>query len=173
MDWVIVAVLVCSTLLAAAEGFFYEIFTLSGAVVGIIAATWEYPRLAVWLLPYVKSEAVANGCSFVAIFFASCLLAGAIGRLARWATHKVGLSWADRMLGAAFGLVRGIVMITATVTALAAFVPESKLVARSELSRYFFLSARTVTVVGPAELRDRVKRGVIALEKPERKESSR
>lgn len=165
-DWIIIAVILISTLLAAAEGFFYEAFSLSGTAVGMLTATWEYARLAPWFSGFVKSESVANACGFFTIFFAMLLLADAIARLARWAIRSAGLSWADRLLGAAFGFVRGIVMVTVTIMALAAFVPESQLLNRSELSRYFLLSARTAALIAPADLRSRVKQGVIALRSP-------
>ena len=165
-DWIIVGVLGLSTLLAAAEGFFYEAFSLAGAVVGFVLAVWEYWRVASLFLPYVKSQATADACGFFTVFFAVVLLASMIGKLARWALRKVGLSWADRFLGAAFGLVRGVIVVTVSIMALTAFVPESKLLAQSRLSRYFFLSAKAVAVVAPADLRERVKQGVMALRKP-------
>ena len=49
MNWadvVIGIVVVLSVLLAAAQGFFLEIFSLAGTVFGYLAAAWGYARLA-------------------------------------------------------------------------------------------------------------------------------
>jgi membrane protein required for colicin V production len=46
VDWVVVLIILLSTIQAAAEGFFVEFFSLAGAVVGYLLAAWEYPVTA-------------------------------------------------------------------------------------------------------------------------------
>ena len=160
LDWVIVGTISLSVLLATAEGFFFEIFSLSGAVLGYLIAVWEYARWAPWFLPYVKSEAIAQWVSFLTIFFVVLLLAGMAGRLARWAGKAAGLRWFDRLLGAAFGLVRGVVIVTVLVLGLAAFSPGSTTLAASRLGGYFLVLAHGASWVAPRDLRARFRAGV-------------
>ena len=163
LDWVIVVTVVLSVLLATAEGFFFEIFSLAGAVLGYLFAVWEYARWAPWFLPYVKSEAIAQLVSFLTIFFVVLLLAGMAGRIARWAGKAAGLRWFDRMLGAAFGLVRGVIIVTVLVLGLAAFSPGSSTLAASQLGGYFLVLAHGASWVAPQEVRTRFREGLEAL----------
>lgn len=162
-DWVIVAVFVLSVLVAVAQGFFYEAFSLGGMVLGYLLAAWEYGRIAPWYEPYVKSPSIANACGFLTIFFMVAVLAGIAGRVTRWAMKEVGLSWVDRMLGAAFGLVRGIVLVTVLVLAFTSFAPDSAWLKGSQLSGYFLLSGKLATWLAPDELRVKFKEGVESL----------
>src|SRR5437899_9929464 len=125
IEWIIVAVIAISVLVAAAQGFFFEVFSLAGAIFGYILAAWEYGRLAPWFEQFVKSPAIANSAGFITIFVSVMIIASIAGKVTRWVMHEVGLRWVDRLLGAAFGLVRGIVVVTVAVMAMAAFSPVS------------------------------------------------
>ena len=165
LDWIIIVVILFSVLLAAAQGFFFEMFSLGGAVVGYLLAAWQYERLAPWFEPHVKSPAVANAAAFFVIFTGVMLIAGAAGRITRWMMKEVGLRWVDRLLGGAFGLLRGVVVVTVAVLALATFVPESKVLERSELSRYFLVTGKAVSWMAPAEMRQKFEDGIALLRK--------
>src|SRR6266536_2774063 len=137
MNWAdvaIVAVVVLSVLLAAAQGFFFEMFSLAGTVVGYLLAAWGYTRVAPMIEPYVKTPWVANIAAFLVIFLAVTLLASAIGRLVRETMKEVGLRWFDRLLGAVFGLVRGLLVMMVVALALASFTPESPVLSNSRLA---------------------------------------
>jgi membrane protein required for colicin V production len=163
VDWIIVVVLLLSTLQAASEGLFVGLFSLGGVIAGLVLGCWEYDRLAPWFTPYVKSAGVANLAGFLAIFFGTVLLAGAAGRVTRWAVRQVGLGFLDRLLGGVFGLLRGAAVVSISLLGLAAFLPENRPLADSSLTPYFLLMARTATWVAPAEVRAKVREGVITL----------
>src|SRR5690348_3666672 len=105
LDWLILLIMLLSALLAAAQGFFFEVISLAGAVLGFLLAAWGYGRIAPWFLQYVKQQAIADLAGFLTIFVSVVLLAGTIARITRWAVREVGLRWVDRVLGAAFGFV--------------------------------------------------------------------
>jgi membrane protein required for colicin V production len=163
LDWGIIVVLLFSVLLAIAQGFFYEIFSLAGAVIGYLAAAWGYHRFSGFFRPYVNASQYADIAAFLVIFFAVLILAGIVGRLARWAMKEVGLSWIDRFLGGAFGLLRGVAIVTVGVLAIAAFAPDSQVLARSSMGGYFLLAAQTASWVAPYEVRSRVRAGEAAI----------
>ena len=162
-DWGIVGVIVLSVLLSAAQGFFYEIFSLAGVVLGYLSAVWGYHRLSDVFRPYVNATQYADIAAFLTIFFAVLVVAGIVGRLARWAVKEAGLRSADRVLGGAFGLVRGVAIVTVGVLAIAAFAPDNQALSRSSLGGYFLVAARTATWVAPYELRARVRSGAQAI----------
>lgn len=160
LDWMILLIMVGSALLAAAQGFFFEVISLAGAVVGYLAAAWGYGRIAPWFLPYVKSQAFANLAGFLTIFFAVVLLGGAIARIVRWMVREVGLRWVDRALGAAFGLLRGLVIVTAGLLAITAFAPESQQLKDSQLANYFLVAGGGASWLAPAEIRQKFREGI-------------
>lgn len=163
LDWLLLFTLLLSLLLATAQGFLFELFSLAGAVGGYILAAWTYPKLAPWFLPYVKQEWVANLAGFLTIYFCVLLLAGFAGRLARWAFKEAGLRWFDRLLGAAFGLLRGVAIATVIVVGLAAFSPGAPLLAGSRLGPYFLVAGTGISWLAPERLRSAFRTGVLTL----------
>lgn len=163
LDWLIVVILFLSVLLASAQGFFFELFSLVGSVVGYLLAAWNYKRLGGWFLSYAKNEWVAQGAAFLLIFVSVVFLAGAAGRIARWAAQGVGLRWFDRLLGAAFGLLRGALIVMVLVMTMAAFGSGSRMLAESKLGSYFLVLGRGATWAAPAELRARFRDGLKTL----------
>src|SRR5438552_18154979 len=92
--------------MSAAQGFFYEIFSLAGVVLGYLSASWGYHRLSDVYRPYVNATQYADIAASLTIFFAELIVAGIIERIARWAMQGVSLSSIDRLLRGDFVLAR-------------------------------------------------------------------
>ncbi|MBV9086902.1 MAG: CvpA family protein [Acidobacteria bacterium] len=163
IDWAILGIVLFSVIGAALQGFVSEVISLAGAVFGFLLAAWEYPAIAARVQPYVKESSVADLIGFLAVFFAVLLLAGFIAKIARWIVRHAGLNWVDRLLGAAFGLARGVITVAVLVMALAAFEPGTTLLRNSQLAAYFVVAARGMSWVAPSVVRQRVREGALAL----------
>jgi membrane protein required for colicin V production len=163
LDWLILLIMMFSALLAAAQGFFFEVISLAGAVLGYLLAAWGYKRLAPWFLDYVKSAPIADLAGFLAIFVSVVILAGVIARLARWVVREAGLRWVDRALGAAFGFLRGMLIVTAGLLAITAFAPDSQELAGSQLAPYFQIAGGGFSWFAPSEIRQKFREGIIKL----------
>jgi membrane protein required for colicin V production len=159
-DWVIVLVVLASTIQAAYSGFFQEAFHLAGLVAGYLVAAWQYQRLAGWLERYLKSPWLAESAGFLIIFFAVAVAAGITGRTARWVMKTTGLSFLDRLLGGGLGLLRGCLIVAVIVVSMTAFTPTSQWLAGSEWAPYFQAVGRAAIWVAPAELRARFYQGL-------------
>lgn len=160
LDWIILLIIMFSALLAAAQGFVFEIISLAGTVAAYLLAAWGCARVAPWFLPYVKTQAFAQLGGFLAIFFGLILLVGALARIVRWMVHEVGLRGVDRVLGAAFGFARGMVIVTAGLLAFTAFAPESPQLAGSQLAGYFVVAGKGASWLAPAEIREKFREGL-------------
>ena len=158
-DWVILLILFLCAAQAARRGIFVEAFSLVGIVVGAGVASWNYTRLLPSFSGLLRSRALAETAAFVCIALLVMIGAGAAGRLLRWSMHSVGLGWADRLLGAAFGLVKGGVLVTLGVMTLVAFWPGSGALQGSRLGPYFVAAAKETTAGAPMGLRDKVRYG--------------
>jgi membrane protein required for colicin V production len=159
-DWIILAVLLFSTVTAAVQGFFREAFRLAGWILGYLLAAWQYRHLAAWLGPYVKAPWVGEVAGFLIIFFAVAILAGLAGRIAKWVMEKAGLSAFDRVLGGVLGLLRGCLVVATVLVAMTSFAPASQWLAGSQLAPYFLVVGRATTWLAPSELRIRFYQGL-------------
>jgi|SRR5581483_943250 membrane protein required for colicin V production len=159
-DWCIMAAIVFSVLIAASQGFFYEVISLAGTVVGYLIASWQYPRVAYFIQPHVTSGWIADIFGFLVIFIAVMVVAGLIAKVARWAMRKAGLTWFDRALGAMFGLLRGSLMVAIVLMVMTAFTPTSSYLTNSQLAPYFLVVGRAAIWVAPTQLRAQFYQGL-------------
>ncbi|HUY81073.1 MAG TPA: CvpA family protein [Acidobacteriaceae bacterium] len=167
IDWLIVIVLLVSVLSAAKNGFFLEVFSLAGIIIGFVLASWNYQRLLPWLTHWIHSLPAAGALSFLLIALGVMLLAGILGRVVRWSVHAIGLGWADRFLGSVFGFAKGFVLITIAVLVIAAFFPRATWFQRSRLAPCFLSAAHKVSALAPENLELRIRDGVTNLRKSE------
>ena len=76
----------------------------------------------------------------------------------------VKLSWLDKLMGAGFGLARGVFVCVAVITAIVAFAPGKdeksppQAVVESRIAPYMIDGAHTLTAAAPKELRDEFAR---------------
>jgi membrane protein required for colicin V production len=160
IDWLIFIILLISVLSAAKNGFFLEVFSLAGVIVGFVLASWNYQKLLPWISRWVHSFPIAEALSFLLIALGVMLLAGLLGRVIRWSVHSIGLGWADRFLGALFGFGKGFIMITIAVLVIAAFFPKAPWFRNSRLAPCFLTAAHRASVVTPGGLEQRIREGV-------------
>src|SRR3954447_10926021 len=163
-DWIIVAILLLSAVTAVAQGFFQEVFSLAGVVVGFLLASWEYQSVA-QRLSFINPPWVADITGFFVIFLVIAVVAGIMGRVASWLMKQAGLRSIDRVLGGAFGLLRGALIVTVVVMVTAAFAPQLQWLERSQLAPYFLVAGRGASWLAPSEVRNRVRDGVELLHK--------
>ena len=165
LDWAFVAILIVSTFTAAFSGIIVEVFSLGGLILGLVLACWNYQRLLPWVLGWGLPHDAAMVVAFVVIALGVMILAGILGRIIRWSVRFVGLGWLDHLAGAAFGLVKGAVLVVVVIVALLAFTPKSSLVKNSRLAPHFLTVAHGVAGVSPTELSAKIRHGIKILRK--------
>ena len=113
LDWVFVGVLGFSLLLGLLRGLVYEVLSVLSWIAAFVVAQWLAPAVGAWLPMENTAEPLRYAAGFAIVFVAVVFAGG----LVAWATRKmveaVGLRPMDRVLGAAFGLVRGVVVLLA------------------------------------------------------------
>lgn len=154
LDWVIVFIVLFSVLQAISSGFVREFFAFLGVIAGYLIAAWEYPAVAVFYARFMTSPWPAQIVAFFTVFVVVVVLAGIIGAFASRVLRGVGLRWFDRLLGAAFGFVRGGVVSVVVVMALAAFSPQWGL-AQSRIAPFMLATGRSLVWAAPADFRQR------------------
>jgi membrane protein required for colicin V production len=112
-DWFLLAVLVASLLLGAWRGLVFELMSMLGWVAAFVLAQWWAPELAPRLPMGGASEPVRFAAAFALLFVAVAFGGGLVATVTRKLVESVGLRPVDRTLGAAFGIVRGLVLLLA------------------------------------------------------------
>ncbi len=160
VDLVIFAVLAVSVISAFVKGFFVEVFSLVGVIVGLFLAAANYATFAPWIERVVENHEVANLIAFVVIALLVMVAAGLLGRVFRRLLRGVGLGIVDRLLGAAFGLVKGVVVVTLVLMAIVAFLPRQAWLDRSRLAPVFLTAAQGGSHVVPVLLGEKIRQGL-------------
>jgi membrane protein required for colicin V production len=114
---------------ASVVGGFVAGFARSGigflaAVFGVLCGFWFYGIPAATVHKYVHSVTASNLIGFFVVFFGLIFVGALIGKLLSKLFKWTGLSWLDRLMGAAFGLVRGALAAVAFIAVLLAFTPK-------------------------------------------------
>ena len=122
MDWFFVGVLVVSMLVGAWRGLVFEVISVVSWIAAFVLAQWFAPAVAHWLPISSTNEALRYGLGFLIVFVGTIFAGSLIAFVVKKLLAAVGLSPADRLLGAAFGVVRGVVILLA-LTVLVGMTP--------------------------------------------------
>jgi membrane protein required for colicin V production len=112
-DWVVLAVLACSMMIGAGRGFVFEVLSVLGWIVAFVAAQWLAPQVAQQLPMGGATESVRYVVAFAFVFVLAAFACGLLSSMVKRLVQAAGLSPVDRVLGTAFGLVRGAILILA------------------------------------------------------------
>jgi membrane protein required for colicin V production len=157
LDVLLCAVLLVSFLGAVRNGLTKEIVRLIALVAGIAAGLWWYREAGAYFQPFLADQNISSFAGFLAILFGSLIA----GMIFAWVLVKflgwVGLRWFDRLLGGAFGLVRGLLVCAALVLALLAFTPltrSAEVVAESTIAPWVLHAAQAASLIAPGKVRE-------------------
>jgi membrane protein required for colicin V production len=112
-DWVLLAVLLLSVLLGAWRGLVYEVLSVAGWVAAFVLAQAYADEVAAMLPIEGLSPPLQLAAGFVLVFVAVAFAGGLLAWMVKKLVASVGLRPVDRILGSAFGLARGVVMLLA------------------------------------------------------------
>ncbi len=160
LDIVIIAVILVFALSAYSAGLIREVVTLVAAVLGIVIAGLLYDDLAADVLVFINNEEAALAVSFLILLGAVYLLGQIIAYLLKRAATLLMLGWADHLGGAAFGLLKGFIVVEVLLILFAAY-PQLSLddaIDDSELAPVFLDSVPVLLKVLPGQFDDRVDR---------------
>ena len=158
-DWLLVAIVLLSTLAAFHRGFIKVLFSIGGLVCGILFASWNYLRLAWSLQRVIPSFALSEILAFLLLVIAVTIVFSVIAGLIQRAVSAVGLGFVDRLLGALVGVVRGLLFSVALMMASIAFFPTSPWLLESRLAPYFLDEAHAVSFVVPEHFQRQISSG--------------
>ena len=143
LDWTILGVLAVSTLLSLKRGFVKEALSLLGWVAAFLISTRFSAQMAGQLAGVIDSDSLRYAASYVILFAATLMLGSFLSMLVGQLIKATGLSGADRLLGTAFGLARGLVVLLVALFVVRAVVPDE--------NQAFIEESRLVPHIGMVE----------------------
>jgi membrane protein required for colicin V production len=127
VDLSLLAILGVSVLVGLWRGFVFEIVSLLGWVIAFVLANTLAPLLSP-LLPWGEAGTPERfWVSYVLVFLLVLILCGILARLMRALISATPLTFIDRLLGGAFGVARGavVLVIVAMLVTLSPFAHSS------------------------------------------------
>lgn len=159
LDWVIALSLAVSTVTAFLRGLIRSLVSLAGVFLGILLACLYAHRTGVTLSHWIGSPALADVAAFVLILIGVIVVAALIGRALRGAVSAVGLGFFDRLAGACFGFLRGVLVLAALLLPLAPLIRPLPVTQTSLLLPYLLPAAHGISFVVPRDFGKRLPAG--------------
>jgi len=170
VNWLDVALVltICISVLAGfVEGFVKTGVRFLASLLGLVLGLIYYHPLGLWLRGMISRAAVANIVAFLIIYLFVTVAGSVITQVLVKFVRATDLTWLDRALGGAFGVVRGLTFATVIVWALLAFVPlpPHMLFDGSRVAPRVMEAARLVADASPAEVRQSFRQSYRELNK--------
>jgi membrane protein required for colicin V production len=165
LDLLVVIVVGASVAAGFVAGFARVSIGFLAAILGVVFGFWFYGIPAGWVHRYLHSAAVSNLIGFLLVFWAilaiGALFAKVTSKLFKW----TGLSWLDRLLGGAFGLVRGALIAVVVIAVLLAFTPKPmpNWMVKSQVLPYAMEASNAIASLAPNAIKNAFRESMLEL----------
>ena len=140
------------------RGLLQEISVVVGLVVGLVFAAHYYLRLARLISQWIHTPLYSRIIGFLVILVLAYWLIRIAGNLLHRFLSFIYLGSLDRILGGAFGIFKGAIILGFLLTIITISVPkDSKLLQESVAVPYLKVMYNQVLVLLPAEFKQQVK----------------
>lgn len=114
-DYVVLVIVGVSVLLSVMRGFVREILALASWIIAFFVAKAYVMELAPLLHEAIPNDSLRYLAAFIILFLAALLICSLLAIALSQIFKHVGLSALDRVLGAFFGLARGLLVVVVLV----------------------------------------------------------
>jgi membrane protein required for colicin V production len=167
LDLLLGLIIVSSVMAGFVAGFARVGIGFCAAIGGIVFGFWYYETPAAWIHTLISSQTASNVLGFLVILWAALLVGALVAKLVSMFFKWTGLSWLNRLLGAAFGFARGALIGVAFVAVLLAFAPKPipNWMVESRLLPYAIDASDICASIAPAAVKDAFRAGMQEIRK--------
>ncbi len=115
VDYLIILIIVLSSVISIVRGFVKEVLSLLSWGIAFWVALMFYPHAATLLEPYISTESIRLFTAFFSLFLVTLILGALVNHLISQLVEKTGLTGTDKALGVLFGLLRGVAIVVLLV----------------------------------------------------------
>ena len=112
LDYIVIAVLTLSGVIALIRGFTREVLSIIGWVAAFYSALFALPLLRDMVREFISPDWIADGVILVVVFIAILIGFSLASKAFTDRLKKSPIGMLDRFLGLAFGITRGIVIVS-------------------------------------------------------------
>ena len=161
LDIIIIIIIGAGTIYGAVKGFVRDVFSLIAVIAGIILALLFYDRVAGYGARIIPDPTVARIVSFAAIYFAVAII---VSILTHFLSRSLSpdISTYDRLAGACFGVVKGLILAAAILFLVTSLGPSA--VTGSRLARPIIRGTDLVIDLLPRASKEKIDRARDTLE---------
>jgi len=161
LDVIMIAILGLCFVLGFWNGLVKQLATILGIVAGVVVAARLAPRLAEVLTDKVIADpAAARIAAYLLLFVTAALAVWIAGLIVRRLIRQAELGSTDRMWGAAFGLLKGVVFCSAVLLAIVPMKDDAyfkRQLERGYVAPRLLVALNVVRGAFPEELKDNIK----------------
>lgn len=125
LDLGIIVLLALITLRGYYRGLFQELAVLVGIVGGVVVAAHVYLLLAEWIRPWITDPLYARWVAFAVVFVAVYWVTRLVAHFLQRILYHLYLDFLDRLLGGAFALVKGALLVGFGLMFLGVVLPKN------------------------------------------------
>jgi membrane protein required for colicin V production len=164
-DFIVLALIASSVVSGAMRGIVRALLTGAALIIGLFVAAQGYEAVGAILrgLNVVETDSAANAAGFILIMVIALIGGFFAGRMVSGGLKHVRLDWFDRVLGGAFGLLRGLAVCSILYLALTAFPVSISSVTEARTAPILAQGAKLLGVFTSKEIRTRFYEGYSGL----------
>ena len=152
-DIMLLGIMALSLISGFFKGILREVFSLGGVIVGILLALMFSPALKDQLIQWIPVESAAYAAAFVIIFILVAVLAELLTRVLTKVLKFAKLNFANRLLGAGFGLLRGVVIGVILAMGVSMFLDaDHPVLTESKVTPYLINTSKVLMPLLPDEV---------------------
>lgn len=154
LDIILIIILGYCLIRGIFRGLIKELASIVGVVGGLYAAYTYYPLLAKALSHWITNSDYSNILGCLLIFTVVYIIISVIGVMIKYFMNIIYLGWTDRICGAFFGAIKGILIAAVLIMILTTFLPSnSSILKDSMVARPIMAVSATMAKVASKEMK--------------------
>ena len=153
-DIFIVIILLYCVIRGVFRGLIKELSAIIGVLGGFYAAYTYYTHTARFLSRWISNISYQNILGFLILFFGVFIVVSILGVIIKYLLNIAFLGWVDRICGAGFGTIKGILIISVILIALTTFLPKgAPVIKNSLLAPHVMIISQNLAKVVPKDMK--------------------
>lgn len=154
LDILIIIILLYCLIRGIFRGIIKELSSIIGVLGGFYGAYAYYPLVAKQLSRWISNTGYLNILSFMIIFCVVFIVISILGIIIKYLLRISFLGWVDRVCGAGFGIIKGILIVSVILLALTTFLPKgAPLIKNSLLSPHVTMISEKLIKVTSTQMK--------------------